>query len=539
MKFSTGTKKILQFFIPVLLLVIYFPFLNAPFFRDDNGWIVATYAENYIKHSLTSGDHSGYPYFRPVSRILFYFLHYFAGNNPFFYHLISLTLHCVCCILLFLFLCEFIPKRVDRYFCCLAFYIFPGFNDAVFWVSNLSDLLVAVLILSMLLINKKLVRGISCVLLIWFICFFAFFTKENALVLPLILLIFDFKGREGGGLRILDGWLKYSGLFIIFIFALFIHLQITFAAPSSTSINFDLFSVIQNLIKYFQYSSFPFFIYGGMGTSNIHIFRILFPVFLIFPLVCIFLIKKDLFILKFFLSYIVLLLPYAATKHFSLRYLYTASLFFIPLFFEVLEYYSQVFSRRNVRGLFYTIASIVLIAYIFQTVNNQLLFRQRAVKDMENPPGVAFNKILITIEGADGSQELMRFRQGSELFISDFVGINGEARDFYNVLEDPEQNKPVFYIHRKGSFDVCWLVKEGVITLFLQDLILKGKSVINLELFVINILEEREHQRFLKIELNDLSVKEKIVKMGKSTLKSEFSIKEALRIDIGFLMDND
>jgi len=429
-----------------------------------------------------------------------------SDRHPEYYSSTSINsseiLHILNSILLFHLLKIYGFKKSNRLLASLIFFLYPGYDYAIYWVSNFSEMLGVLFILLSLIINNKYPKGLMKYLLLWCIFILASFTKESALIIPFLLLSEDSFLVHNKGTYKRD-WIKYTGIFLIFLFALFIHLRIALESPPEVSLNKNILSVGENLINYILLSPFPFFLHSKLNPWLIHILRLLSFAIILVPLSRLLIKEKKPQIVYLLLPYLLLLFPYSVTNYFSTRYLYPASIFFAPLVVIALNYYSKTFSGKSGEYAKYFLSGIILTLFVLQTINNQLVYKKMAANEIESPAGVAFKRIEIELRTKEGSQKLLYFSQGERLSISKYVALNGVENRFFNVLHDFPQKKPGFYIHRKGSYDVCWLEKEGEIIVTLPQKKENTIQEIGINLTIINILEGEENHRNLKITAKD------------------------------------
>ncbi len=146
-----------------------------------------------------------------------------SALNPFWYHFINLFLHSVNSVLLFLF-CYNLKKR-NLFFALTSslFYSFhPIQTEVISVISFRADLLFSFFSLAALNLvglftiqDKKINRKFIYLLVFFFMCC-AFFSKENAIVLPVIIFVFIYLFCNNN-----KNLLKVSFLSFIFILFLF------------------------------------------------------------------------------------------------------------------------------------------------------------------------------------------------------------------------------------------------------------------------------------------------------------------------------
>lgn len=150
-------------------------------------------------------------------------INYYVSNlNPFGYHFVNLFLHALNSCLIFLF-CYYLKKR-NLFFAltsCLFYSVHPIQTEVVGVISFRADLLLSffsLIVLNLLnfftVKNIKINKTVIYLFIFVFMCC-AFFSKENAIVLPLIFFIFVFLFCNNTRL------LKFSFLSFVFIIFLF------------------------------------------------------------------------------------------------------------------------------------------------------------------------------------------------------------------------------------------------------------------------------------------------------------------------------
>ena len=142
---------------------------------------------------------NGSEFFRPVQGLSFIIDTKAGDNNIFYFHLTNLLLHIInCCLVFYLLLLFNCDKRIS-FFLTMIFSVHPLFNQAVIWLPSRGDLLVTVFSLISFISYVKYEKSKNLVFLLINIpsFFLAVFSKEVAVLLPLIfLLYFYFKNKN-------------------------------------------------------------------------------------------------------------------------------------------------------------------------------------------------------------------------------------------------------------------------------------------------------------------------------------------------------
>ena len=197
--------------LPVLLsLVIYFNSLNNGFVYDDYATIVENkhIAEplrslpslfNRSYFNIASGEAS----YRPVATLSYYLIYAVGQLDPFWYHLFSILLHGFNVVLVFLLALKIVKNRYSAMIAALLFASHPALTEAVDAISYNEDLLAASFFLLAFICYAgiKASAGKSRVTLyvLSLFCFLlALLSKEMAITLPAVLILYDLAIRDGG-----------------------------------------------------------------------------------------------------------------------------------------------------------------------------------------------------------------------------------------------------------------------------------------------------------------------------------------------------
>jgi len=147
-----------------------------------------------VSHQAQGGN-----LYRPLLTISLLASAQISGKLPFGYHLIDILLHCISCCLLFATLQMIGFKRLLSFFGTMFFCVHPVLTQAVAWIAGRNDSLLAVFIL---LCFISYIKFFSDFRIRWFflhlLCFAcAMFTKESAIMFPLLALLYSFSLRKG------------------------------------------------------------------------------------------------------------------------------------------------------------------------------------------------------------------------------------------------------------------------------------------------------------------------------------------------------
>ncbi len=212
-------RKTALFFVLFLLLVFgYSNTLFAPFLLDDKLYI------NIITANQSDRYHQLFP---PRVRHFFYlsliFNHSAGGLNPFGYHLVNISLHFLTSFVIF-FISFITIKRGTpwgqhagpiAFITALAFALSPVHTETVTYISGRATGLSGFFFFSSLLLfilgsfEERRVRPRILFYLSALICFvISIFSKETGLILPALILLYDFCFMQK------DGWANLKNRFL-------------------------------------------------------------------------------------------------------------------------------------------------------------------------------------------------------------------------------------------------------------------------------------------------------------------------------------
>lgn len=163
------------------------------------------------------------PYYRPLMNLSFYLDRTLWGMNPSGFHFTNILLHILNTLLVFALATSLIGGRAIPCLAGLFFAVHPVHTESVDLIQGRSDLLSGLLFLSSLLlfiqfVHRSREKGSLSIYVASLAAFFlALLTKEMAVTLPLILLLYSFffrqPAREGG--RSVNPWLLSAPFFVV------------------------------------------------------------------------------------------------------------------------------------------------------------------------------------------------------------------------------------------------------------------------------------------------------------------------------------
>jgi protein O-mannosyl-transferase len=132
-------------------------------------------------------------YYRPILTLTF-MADAIAGKGSFsMFHVSNILYHILATFLLFLFFVELGYDRVRSFLFCMVFLAHPLVTQAVAWVPGRNDTLLAIFILASFLFWLMYLKTGSNMKLVLHLFFYilALFTKENAIVLPFLIIFYS------------------------------------------------------------------------------------------------------------------------------------------------------------------------------------------------------------------------------------------------------------------------------------------------------------------------------------------------------------
>jgi tetratricopeptide (TPR) repeat protein len=254
-------------YISIILLVVAAFLVNANSLSGDFVWDdVAVISQNnfvrswnnfpllfqrkYLTHSLEVGFNlgaydlgSGETTYRPVATASYFFDYSLWKLNPFGYRLTDIILHIINSLLLYLLLNILFSNNKFAFLSALLFAIHPINAEVINCTAFRPNLLVFLFSMASILLNLKYRQGQNLkgrglyLLLSLFSCLLALFSKEIAVILPLLLILSDYYKSSFDLKKIITRFGIYSLYFLLLVFYLWVCL---FIMPAQQKIFFSL-----------------------------------------------------------------------------------------------------------------------------------------------------------------------------------------------------------------------------------------------------------------------------------------------------------
>lgn len=368
---------------------IFSPMLNNYFVGDDFTWFrwMADCKGILCKEPLMRiiqflADSQGF-FYRPGTKIYFYFMYSTFWLNQVVYHLVSVILHSIVVLLFFLLARKILKNNLLSAFAAFIFIIMSGYSEVVFWISSTGYLFNAVFTLSSILLfslwieKKKNIYYILSLLSI----FLGMLFHENGIVIPLLIIVYSFFANNEKNIK---GIFKDIHNILIFL-PIPIYLIIRYSSNShwfNGDYSYNLLKLPMNFFgNFIGYVSIIFFgpitmpIYEkfrNFAKENVFISTIV--ILAVFCLV-VFLGKKyfhkitkdDKRIVLFGLLFSVIsLLPFLGLGNITSRYSYLASLGLILIFVLVIN---KIYVYLKSYGREIAVMSMVIAISIFSLLH--------------------------------------------------------------------------------------------------------------------------------------------------------------------------
>ncbi len=269
----SGRRTLGSMLLVVLLtFIVYSPTLSYGFVWDDflvvvnnsftHSWenFPKIFTREYIteqadvEHLPTSPIGSGENSYRPVATTSVFIDHALWQLDPFGHHLTNLLLHLANVVLVFAFLSFLAKNKLVALMSALFFGIHPLTTEAVTVVSFREDLLAFLFVMSSMILFIKLESSTKSAVMPRYgasLIFYALalFSKEMAITLPIVLVIYDYYFHCEGSLKKISSRIfsRYLGFAVVSIFYLWIRFEV-FRSAQNLDIGFHGGSFYLNML---------------------------------------------------------------------------------------------------------------------------------------------------------------------------------------------------------------------------------------------------------------------------------------------------
>jgi len=200
-------SRLSPWFGTILGTLIFLPTLWYGFVWDDRYAIVTNTSLRSWKtlaQTLWGRMDATVSMYRPVTGSIVFFQFHLFGLHPWGYHLTSILFHALACALIFRVALKLSGKRSVALFASLLFAVHDTHLEAVAWVSAFAEPLVVSAILAGFIayLRYRRERQWKWLAAISGCLFFGLLTKETAIVLPLLLLAYEFAFGDSGSRKL-------------------------------------------------------------------------------------------------------------------------------------------------------------------------------------------------------------------------------------------------------------------------------------------------------------------------------------------------
>jgi len=182
----------LIFYLLLLVLVFFIKSINNFFVADDFTWL--KWAANFSSHDfLTTFTNTQGFFYRPLDKIIIFFLYALSSFNPSGYHVFTLLVHAITGIGVYLIVLKLSKNKLLSFASSFIFLFSPIHAENVFWISSISPTISVLFEIYAILFYLHFRQKKSWWSYLISLLFFplALFSYEITLILPVILLLFD------------------------------------------------------------------------------------------------------------------------------------------------------------------------------------------------------------------------------------------------------------------------------------------------------------------------------------------------------------
>ncbi|MFC1668378.1 tetratricopeptide repeat protein [Chlamydiota bacterium] len=347
------------------------------FLIKDNVFITSwKYFFKQFRVGITEGAGLQDNYYRPLQGLSYLINFSISAFAVWSYHLTNMLIHCIVSVFVFLLVKTLFQNRFIASVTAFLFVVHPINSEAVSYIAGRADPLCSIFLLSGLLYycnylktDRKLFGFLTCISYI-----LALFSKETALIFPLLLLLIQYilhvNISKKTPLLVIGG---ISLLYILLRMVLLKNIELTGTVTSTLFQRMPGFFI--SLIHYLRLLVFPFNLHMEYGNK---LFPLTTPLFFIGMLFFVAVIvygyktrKKRPITFFCLVWFFITLLPqsniYPLNAHMAEHWLYLPSIsFFLFIALHLYSLKKQVFLNR--KYVVFGLVAIILICYSFLTI---------------------------------------------------------------------------------------------------------------------------------------------------------------------------
>lgn len=255
-------EKLLSLFTSKFMILLYLFALtfigfggaiNNFFVADDFSWLrwaATAVPSDLARYFVWSPDF----FYRPLDKVIVYFLYQLFSFQPQGYHIFILLLHFIMSVCVFYFVKKLTRDKVVAVVSALLFVLHPAHSENLFWFSTISVELGAVFVLAMLMAysrfrDKGSVFGYALSILF---ATLAFVSYEIAVIAPLVVMLYDFFiHKPKRSLKLLYTYIPFWLLLVGY----FIMRSVSHAFSGGGDYSYSLSNLVPNVVgNFFGYT---------------------------------------------------------------------------------------------------------------------------------------------------------------------------------------------------------------------------------------------------------------------------------------------
>ncbi len=239
----------LVLYLMIIILVGYAASIKNFFVADDFTWLrwAATAAPSDLAMYFVNAQDF---FYRPLDKVIVYFLYMLFSFNPEGYHVFLLLVHFLTTIAVYILGSRYAKSRLIGFLTAATFALLPVHTENMFWFSTLSIGLASMFILYAMIcyhyfrMKKSIVAYIAAVIL----SALAFVSYEISVIIPLIFVVLDiFIYKPKRSFKFIQTYLP----FIILVILYFVMRSVSGAFSGGGDYSYNLAKVVPNVIGNF------------------------------------------------------------------------------------------------------------------------------------------------------------------------------------------------------------------------------------------------------------------------------------------------
>ncbi|HWY80285.1 MAG TPA: O-antigen ligase family protein [Candidatus Sulfotelmatobacter sp.] len=390
------SKTMIAIYLLILVITAFGASISNFFVADDFTWLhwaaTATHSD-LLKYFIHAQDF----FYRPLDKILTYFLYAVFSFQPEGYHIFILFIHFVTAIGVYLLTQKLSRNRLVGALTAILFVLHPAHTENVFWFSTLSDDISSLFIVYMMFIfiafreKKSLIAYTTTI----FLAALAFMSYEIAVIVPFVLITLDiFILRPKKELKTYLSYVPFVLLFILYFAMRFISHAFSGGGDYSYHLSHILPNIFGNFFGYtglflggLPFMAFYDFLRKGLRTEWIYftIVGILFIGYIFWMVIAYrekvrtLMQRKDMQLLLFCIVFaFVSLLPFLPLGNIAPRYLYLSSVGYILALVILLKglFINWLKTTRKAIMLLIIVSVILASVYFMSDLQQQKQWKQ-------------------------------------------------------------------------------------------------------------------------------------------------------------------